>query len=103
MYEKLLSELTDTEMVLLDNSANALFKASCKDLKKEALDALKDEWEDAAKNEEANIQSFLNKEASESVEEKKILWHNLAKNAAVRKHFHVQLINNINGQSNNSM
>lgn len=103
MYEKLLSELTEGEKILLDNSVDALFKASCRDLKKEALNALKEEWEDAAKNEDANVQSFLNKEASEAVEEKKILWHNLAKNAAVRKYFHLKLINNINGQSDDSM
>lgn len=106
LRNELINELSPSEKEYIDTSVENTYKTSVisKNFNKEQLNELKDEWEDAAKHEESEMQAFISNKKVEPDSAKKELWHGMAKNAAVRCYFYKQLITRLGiNEQNNSI
>lgn len=97
LEKELINELSASEKEYIDTSVENTYKTSVisKNFNKEQLNELKEEWSDAARHEESEMQAFMSNNKVEQDESKKELWHGMAKNAAVRCYFYKQLISRI--------
>lgn len=103
-YEnELLDELSKDEKTLLDNATDVLYKESVvkRSFHASQLQELKSEWKDTVEHERSELLAFLKNKNMENDDSKKVMWHSLAKNAAVRKYFFQRLIDNIDKYGNN--
>lgn len=103
MQDELQKELTKEELSYIDLAAYQLYKKAS-DIK--LKDDLKHELQESVKFEDAEITTYKRNIENEKNENVKVLLRGLAKNAMVRKLINeklIELIDNKNGQPNDSM
>lgn len=103
MQDELQKELTKEELSYIDLAAYQLYEKAS-DIK--IKDDLKHELQESIKFEDSEITAYKRNIENEKNENVKVLLHGLAKNAMVRKLINeklIELIDNTNGQSNDSM
>lgn len=103
MQDELQKELTEEELSYIDLAAYQLYKKAS-DIK--IKDDLKHELQESIKFEDSEIIAYKRNIENEKNENVRVLLHGLAKNAMVRKLINeklIELIDNKNGQSDDSM